>query len=71
MDKEKVLITGANGSLAKRLKNNLLTLGFEVVCLTSNPKKVDNKNTFFWDVSNNILDENNVAAITLSEKFFM
>lgn len=57
MTKEKVLITGANGSFAKRLKLKLSILGYDVVCLSSNPKKVDNKNIFFWDISNKILDE--------------
>lgn len=48
--KEKVLITGANGSLAKRVKENLLSKGYEVVTLTSSKKSADNKSVFFWDI---------------------
>ena len=49
--KEKVLITGANGSLAKRVKNNLISKGFDVVTLTSTKKSADNKSIFYWNVS--------------------
>ena len=49
--KEKVLITGANGSLARRVKENLLSKGYEVVTLTSTRKSADNKSVFYWNVS--------------------
>ena len=57
MTMEKVLITGASGSLAKRVKRNLIASGYEVVCLTTNPKKVDNVSIFYWNVSEGIIDD--------------
>ena len=45
--KEKVLITGANGSLAKSVKDNLLSKGYEVVTLTSTKTSADNKSIFY------------------------
>jgi len=55
--KEKVLITGANGSLAKRVKENLLSKGYEVVTLTSSKKSADNSTVFFWDISAQTIEE--------------
>lgn len=49
--KEKVLITGANGSLARIVKKNLLSKGYEVVTLTSRKNSADNKSVFFWDIN--------------------
>lgn len=58
MTKEKALITGASGSLAKRVKRNLISLGYEVITLTTNSKIVDNKSIFYWNVSEGVLDSN-------------
>lgn len=57
MTKEKVLITGASGSLAKRVILILPSNKYEVVCLTTNPKKVNNKSIFYWNVSRQEIDE--------------
>ena len=46
MTKEKVLITGASGSLAKRVILTLPSDKYEVVCLTTSPGKVNNKSIF-------------------------
>jgi len=47
-----ILITGANGMLAKYLLNNLST-NYTIRFLTRNPKKT---NEFLWNVENNIID---------------
>ncbi len=60
---EKVLITGANGTLAKKVKDNFLIKGFEVVTLTSSKKKADSIATFFWDTSNNFIDKNALIGV--------
>jgi uncharacterized protein len=57
MIKEKVLITGASGSLAKRVKRNLLALGFDVITLTTHSKSVDNSTVFYWNTSEGTLDD--------------
>ena len=46
--KEKILITGANGSLAKKVKVNFENQGFEVASLTSKEKNSNGISTFFW-----------------------
>lgn len=56
--KEKILITGANGSLAKKVKANFENQGFEVIALTSKEKNADGINTFYWDTSKGFVDEN-------------
>ena len=58
---DKVLITGGSGALAKRVKRILLAEGYEVVTLTTNKKNVNNKTTFYWDVSKKILDPKALA----------
>lgn len=55
MNKGKVLITGASGSLARKVKARLSADGFEVVSLTSNKNKTSSS-TFFWDVSTGAID---------------
>ena len=54
---DKVLITGAGGTLAKKVKKLLLREGFDVVMLTSNIKRCDDS-TFFWDIENSKIDYN-------------
>ncbi|MEJ6734641.1 MAG: TIGR01777 family oxidoreductase [Flavobacteriales bacterium] len=61
--KEKVLITGANGSLAKKVKVNFESQGFEVVSLTSKEKNADGLSTFFWDTSKGFVDENALKGV--------
>ena len=43
---EKVLITGASGALAHRVKQLLLEKGYDVITLTTNKKKVIVKMSF-------------------------
>ena len=54
---DKILITGYNGALAKRLRSFLLN-DYELIFLTSNKKSVDNHSIYYWDVKNNYVDEN-------------
>lgn len=61
MKKEKVLITGASGSLARRLILSLSHDQFDIVCLTTNPTKVNNTSIFYWNVENNQVDEKALA----------
>tara|TARA_Y100000766_G_C18917076_1_gene612629 strand:- start:10148 stop:11056 length:909 start_codon:yes stop_codon:yes gene_type:complete len=53
---EKVLITGASGALAQRVKYFLLEKGYDVITLTTNKKKVNSKDVFYWNVSKKIVD---------------
>jgi uncharacterized protein (TIGR01777 family) len=61
--KEKILITGASGTLAKKVRDNFENQGLEVISLTSNKKKADGRTTFFWDTSNNFMDENALSGV--------
>ena len=67
--KEVVLITGHNGSLAKKAKA-LLSTSYEVRTLTTKLKDVDNNFTFHWNINKNYLDRKslqNCNHIVLSE----
>ena len=55
--KEIVLITGANGSLAKTV-DKLLSDKYEIRKLTTNKKHADGKSIFYWDINNKYLDIN-------------
>ena len=55
--KEIILITGANGSLAKTVKE-LLSNRYEIRNLTTNKKSVDKKSTFYWDITKKYIDTN-------------
>jgi uncharacterized protein (TIGR01777 family) len=61
--KQKVLITGASGSLAKRVKLNFENQGYTVVTLTTNQKKADRLSSFFWDTSRSYIDEKVVEGV--------
>ena len=54
--KERVLITGYSGSLAQITKK-LLKDNYEIIGLTSNKEKVNNKDIYFWNTSTNEIDE--------------
>ncbi len=47
--KEKVLITGYNGSLAKRL-TPYLQEKYSIVYLSSRKKSINNKDIFYWNL---------------------
>ena len=55
--KEIVLITGANGELAKATKK-ILSRSYHVRCLTSSKKRVDGKSTFYWNIRKKYVDRN-------------
>ena len=55
--KEKVLITGAGGLLAKNLGKILIHSGYNVCYLSSNKKNLCS-NTYYWDFEKNYIDEN-------------
>ncbi len=52
---EKVLITGAGGALAKKVKKLLLKEGYAVVMLTSSIKRCDDS-TFYWNIEKGEVD---------------
>ena len=54
--KERILITGYSGSLAKEVVK-LLENKYELFFLTTNQSKVDKKNIFFWDPNKNKIDK--------------
>jgi len=54
--KERIIITGFSGSLARRT-TELLKDEYEVIGLTSNKKRVNNKDIFYWNTSKDEIDE--------------
>ena len=54
--KEKILITGYNGSLAKRLVH-FLNDNYSLVFLSSSKKSVNNKDVFYWNTEEGYIDE--------------
>lgn len=57
MLKEKVLVTGASGALAQKVKQRLLKEGYAVVTLTTDKKKLSST-SFYWNVGKGEIDEN-------------
>ena len=55
MKGDRVLITGAGGALAKKVKKLLVDEGYTIVMLTSNKKRCD-KSTFYWDIESGKID---------------
>jgi len=53
--KEKVLITGYHGSLAKIVSNILTSYNYEIAYLTTNKKKCAN-NIFYWNIENKYIE---------------
>ena len=53
---EKVLITGASGALAQRVKHLLLEKEYDVITFTTNKKKANRNDVFYWNVSKKIVD---------------
>ena len=54
--KEKILITGYNGALAKRLVH-FLNDNYSLVFLSSSKKSVNNKDVFYWNTEEGYIDE--------------
>ena len=55
INNETVLITGENGSLAKKIKHQLKLLGYNVVTYTSK-KNSSKKNSYYWNIEKKILN---------------
>ena len=54
--KERIIITGYSGSLAK-ITTALLKDDYQVIGLTSNKNTVNNKDIYYWNTSTNEIDE--------------
>ena len=54
--KERIIITGYSGSLARRT-TELLKDNYEIIGLTSNKRRVNNKNIYYWNTSTDEIDE--------------
>jgi len=54
--KERIIITGFSGSLAK-ITTAILKEDYEIIGLTSNKKRVNNKNIYYWNTSTDEIDE--------------
>ena len=54
--KDRVIITGYSGSLAKIIRE-LLKDDYEIIALTSNKEKVNNKDIYFWNTATDEIDE--------------
>ena len=55
INNETVLITGENGSLAKKVKDQLKQIGFNVITYTSRKKSTKN-NTHYWNIEKKTLN---------------
>jgi uncharacterized protein (TIGR01777 family) len=53
---KKILLVGGTGLIGKQLVNKLFATGYEVVLLTRNKSKIDNKNFFYWNFENQEID---------------
>lgn len=60
---QKILITGASGTLARKVKSNFEDQGFRVVVLTTNKEKANGFDVFYWDTSKGEIDENSVEGV--------
>ncbi|NHA08023.1 TIGR01777 family protein [Mucilaginibacter sp. HC2] len=58
-----ILITGASGSVGKRLTQLLLNKGYRVSTLSRNPGQNPMAKTFLWDVNQGIIDANCIEGI--------
>ena len=54
--KERIIITGYSGSLARKT-TELLKDNYEIIGLSSNKKSVNNKNIYYWNTSTDEIDE--------------
>lgn len=54
--KERIIITGFSGSLAK-ITTAILKEDYEIIGLTNNKKRVNNKNIYYWNTSTDEIDE--------------
>jgi len=54
--KDRIIITGYSGTLAKRTAE-LLKDDYEIIGLSSNKKNVNNKNIYYWNIATNAIDE--------------
>ena len=55
--KQIVLITGANGNLAKSVKH-LLSDSYTIRSLTTNKKYTNKESIFYWNIKKEYIDEN-------------
>lgn len=58
-----ILITGASGSVGKRLTGVLLEKGYQVSTLSRTPGQNPAVKTFIWDVNRGIIDEHCIEGI--------
>ena len=61
--KDRVLITGANGMVAKKLGTHMQSQGFDVIFLST---KKNNKasNVYFWNPENKEIDIESIKNVT-------
>jgi len=65
MKKGKVLITGASGTVGKSLTQLLLTVGYEVVCLSRTLSANDKIETYKWDIPKKEIDPNCINGVDI------
>lgn len=65
MKKGKVLITGASGTVGKSLTQLLLTVGYEVVCLSRTVSANDKIETYKWDIPKKEIDPNCINGVDI------
>jgi hypothetical protein len=65
MNKGKILITGASGTVGKSLTQLLLTVGYEVVCLSRTVSANDKIETYKWDIPKKEIDPNCINGVDI------
>jgi uncharacterized protein (TIGR01777 family) len=65
MKKGKVLITGASGTVGKKLTELLLVQGYQVVCLSRTVSEKDKIETFKWDINQKEIDPNCINGVDI------
>ncbi len=61
---KKILITGGSGFIGKSLSNKLNRNGYDINILSRNQEFIDDANIFWWNPSNNFIDENALEGVT-------
>jgi uncharacterized protein (TIGR01777 family) len=65
MKKGKVLITGASGTVGKKLTELLLVQGYQVACLSRTVGEKDKIETFKWDINQKEIDPNCINGVDI------
>ena len=60
MKRDKVLVTGANGNLAKKVITKLSNKGYDVITFSTDKNNIQ-ENNYYWNIEEDIIDEKSLA----------